>query len=673
MQEVSVCIVKSMAMNIRIIISALLTSVIFLILTLQTDAQVVVERSKDKVIISGTPYYIHQVKKGETSYSISKAYGITVEELTKENPPAIYGINEGQSLRIPVREMTDDSPSQPAPKHLRRDETKYFYHKLQPGETIYSLSKLYGVSENDIISSNPKIDITKLSVGAEIAVPRKEFMTERQEFAVQDSKYIFHKVKRGESLSSIADIYGLSVKELRKENRNIRFPQVGDYLRIPVVKAPQPKEIQVTEPQKADTVPVVAADSVVMLPRPAGYTPVKNLNGSFDVAVLLPFYLKDNAIRTYIDSSKIVKGKPVYKIIKRPEEWIYSRSLGFVEMYQGILLAADTLRSLGLDIALHVFDIKNDTIELTNLIRQGTLSTMDLIIGPVYSSNLAIMSAYAHELGIPVVSPVPLLHNTFLINNPELFMAVSSIDVAQNVLAKKISEYYNQNFVFIHTDTAGTDQDVRSFKEKILSELGSRLPYEEIKFKEFIFYNRSAFDNDSINRLSHALSDKINNVVIIASEEAPVISETLMDLHGLSKKFNMTIFGYPAMRGLDNLDPKYFFDLDLLMYSTFWIDYSKRDVKQFNSDYRHKFLTEPVELSYAWIGYDITYYFVSGLAIFGKDFILHPEIHNPDLLQTEFDFRRKSMNDGFENQKLFPVRFTKDYEVKLTNEIIPGQ
>jgi len=662
-----------MAMNIRIIISALLTSVIFLILTLQTDAQVVVERSKDKVIISGTPYYIHQVKKGETSYSISKAYGITVEELTKENPPAIYGINEGQSLRIPVREMTDDSPSQPAPKHLRRDETKYFYHKLQPGETIYSLSKLYGVSENDIISSNPKIDITKLSVGAEIAVPRKEFMTERQEFAVQDSKYIFHKVKRGESLSSIADIYGLSVKELRKENRNIRFPQVGDYLRIPVVKAPQPKEIQLTEPQKADTVPVVAADSVVMLPRPAGYTPVKNLNGSFDVAVLLPFYLKDNAIRTYIDSSKIVKGKPVYKIIKRPEEWIYSRSLGFVEMYQGILLAADTLRSLGLDIALHVFDIKNDTIELTNLIRQGTLSTMDLIIGPVYSSNLAIMSAYAHELGIPVVSPVPLLHNTFLINNPELFMAVSSIDVAQNVLAKKISEYYNQNFVFIHTDTAGTDQDVRSFKEKILSELGSRLPYEEIKFKEFIFYNRSAFDNDSINRLSHALSDKINNVVIIASEEAPVISETLMDLHGLSKKFNMTIFGYPAMRGLDNLDPKYFFDLDLLMYSTFWIDYSKRDVKQFNSDYRHKFLTEPVELSYAWIGYDITYYFVSGLAIFGKDFILHPEIHNPDLLQTEFDFRRKSMNDGFENQKLFPVRFTKDYEVKLTNEIIPGQ
>ncbi len=53
---------------------------------LQVWSQVVVERSKDKVVISGVPYYLHQVKKGETAYSISKAYGITAEDLTKENP-----------------------------------------------------------------------------------------------------------------------------------------------------------------------------------------------------------------------------------------------------------------------------------------------------------------------------------------------------------------------------------------------------------------------------------------------------------------------------------------------------------------------------------------------------------------------------------------------------------
>jgi len=119
------------------------------------------------------------------------------------------------------------------------------------------------------------------------------------------------------------------------------------------------------------------------------------------------------------------------------------------------------------------------------------------------------------------------------------------------------------------------------------------------------------------------------------------------------------------LRGIENLEPKFIFELDLLVFSPYWIDYSANDVKQFNSDFRNKFQTEPSEMSYAWLGYDITYYFLSGLAIFGTDFLEHPEIHNPDLLHTEFDFRRSSNDDGFENRKLYRVRYTKNYEVIL--------
>jgi hypothetical protein len=327
---------------------------------------------------------------------------------------------------------------------------------------------------------------------------------------------------------------------------------------------------------------------------------------------------------------------------------------------------------MGMDVNLHVFDIKSDTLELTRLIRRGDLAEMDLIIGPVYSHNLSIMASYAGSLGIPVVSPVPLFNNTALINNPNLFVANSSIEVPQNTIAKKVGEYYDKNIVFIHADSAGVDPDVKTFKEKIINELSNRLPFEEIKFKEFLYYSRSAFDNDSINRLEHAFSSKTDNIIIIASEEGPVISETLQEVHGLSKKFPVKVFGYPALRGLENLEPKFIFDLDIVIYSPYWIDYSRRDVRKFNDDFRQKFLTEPSEPSYSWLGYDIAYYFLSGLAIHGKDFISHPEIHNPDLLETEFDFQRKSINDGFENQKLFPVRYTKDYEVKLETETSPG-
>jgi LysM repeat protein len=656
-------------MKVLNLIKVLPVMIFLLVLNNTVCSQVLVERSKDKAIISGIPYYVHLVKKGETSYSISKAYGITVEELIRENPSAVKGIKDGQTLMIPVKMVISGIQSESLPVRRARDENNFIYHSLKPGETVYFLSKSYGVSENEIVLGNPGIDINKLSIGSEIAIPRREFMNNKQQFNNLDKRYILHEVQKGESLSSIAEKYGLTVRALRKENRDMRFPQVGDFIKVPGI---QIADIKVIEPPGQDTVVKIAEEPVTRLERPAEFTEIKELKGSLDVAVLLPFYLKENSGRKEIDSSGVVKGNKIINVIEHDEDWIYPQSLDFVEMYEGILLAADTLSSLGLDINLYPYDIKKDTIEITKLIESGKLATMDLIIGPVYSRNLTAVASYTKDLGIPVVSPVPLLSNSALTGNPTLFLTSSSLEIAQKAIAKKVSEYYDYSFVFIHSDTLGIDTDVKRFKDLILKELSYKLPFEEIRFKELPFYSRSMFDNDSINRLSHALSEKTKNIVIIASEDAPVISETIMDIHGLSRRFDVTVFGYPVLRELDNLEPKYFFDLDISIYSPSWIDYSNMDVIQFNSGFLKKFLTEPTPMSYAWQGYDMAYFFLSGLAVMGKNFIVHPESHYPDLLQTEYDFVRKNAGDGFENQKLFLIRYTRDYEVRLVegNELV---
>jgi len=642
------------------------TLIIFFLLTMagfSAMSQVVVERSRDKVVISGIPYYLHLVKKGETAYSISRAYGITTDELLKENPEISGGLKDGQSLRIKVS-MVDTAPAaqQPALAAVFKDETKYFYHILKPGETLYHLSKTYNVSEDDLISSNPGMDINKLPAGIEIAIPRNKEAYVAQTIRGQDPDAYYHKVSRGEAMYSISRQYGISVRELRKANGDTRFPQVGDYLKIPGKK---PVTQKIVIPEIIEETPELPLKETEYRERPSGYTPVTNMTGSFNVAVLLPFYLSENAKRNEIDSSKSVKGKKIYREINRSDDWIYPRSLGFVEMYEGMLLAADTLRSLGLNIRLNVFDVGADSIGARRLINSGRLDGMDLVIGPVHSGILSFVAEYARSRGIPVVSPVQLGNNLVLKNNPMLFMATPTLDIAQASIAEKLKEYYTRNIVLIRSQLAEESAEVSKLRNRIADELSSLVPAEDINIRSLVFRSRSSLRKDSVNRLAYSLSDKTGNVVIIASEDSPVMSESITDIHALARKYNITVFGYPAMRYLDNIDHKICFDLGLMIYTPYWIDYSANDVKQFNSVFRRKFLTEPSERSYAWLGYDILYYFLSGMAIHGREFLAHPEIHNPDLLHTEFDFHRNDINDGFENHKLYLIRYSNNYELEL--------
>lgn len=557
------------------------------------DAQVNVVRSEEKVIIAGTAYYIHVVKKGETAFSISRAYGITVDDIKRANPGAGEKLGEGDALRLPVSIVAKKPVTNTVSPGVAKDEQKYIYHVIKPGETIFSIARLHGVTESRILAANPGIEIKRLTVGAGIIVPGIEYIA-------------------------------------------------GQQVQVP----------------DADTLPVAAP-----CPRSTGFTPVRDLKGSLDVALLLPFYTRENSLRTYKDSV-LVRGKSAIRYNRRPEEWIYRSSIGFIEMYEGILLAADTLASLGLDINLHVYDIKSDTLELARVIARGELDDIDLIIGPVYSANLAMVASFAMRSGIPVVSPVRLFNNRLLENNRLLFMANPTLEVIQDAIARKCSGYYDRNFIFIHSDSAGIDPDVRNFSGKITAELTSRLPAGDMLFREYLFHGGSVFNDDTVSNLAHLLVKDRENIIILASEDPLVVSETLQEIHALSKKFAVRVFGYPTILSDDEMDPRFIFDLDILFYIPCRIDYSKKNVKQFNADFRQKFFTQPSEMSYAWIGYDIMYYFLSGLAIHGNHFIRQPWIHCPELLGPGFDFRSVNKSDGFENQKLSPVRFTSDREIK---------
>jgi len=79
--------------------------VIALLITLAvptvTSAQVPVQVSEEKVVSGGKVFYMHEVQKNQTLYSISRAYRVSIDVITSENAIPVNGIQTGQVLRIP--------------------------------------------------------------------------------------------------------------------------------------------------------------------------------------------------------------------------------------------------------------------------------------------------------------------------------------------------------------------------------------------------------------------------------------------------------------------------------------------------------------------------------------------------------------------------------------------
>jgi LysM repeat protein len=607
---------KDLYMFSKRVLPALMLFAAMILFPTVLSAQVPVELSNQKIVVEGKVYYMHQVKKGQTLYSISKAYNVTVDQLSKENVIPPSGIKEGQVLKVPAVSGTQPAVS-----------------GAQPAKT-----------------------------GS--AAPVR-----------QDERYIYHRVVRGETLASVAGEYGISVRDLKKANKGLLFPHEGDYLMIPRKKISVPVPVKVQQPV-ADTVNVPAegpdtsavATGTEIFTVAAERTVLRELRGSVKVAVMLPFFIKENNSRSYIDSTgRDPQGKKIYKDVSMPANWIYEGSLPFLEAYEGVLIAADSLRSLGLKVELDVYDIGSDTTQLDKLIWSGMLNDADLIIGPVFSSNLNRMAAYAAEHNIPIVSPVSLRDQNILDNRPTLYRVFPSGKVAQDVIVKELESHQGSNVIFLYSDTLMYDPQTLVFWHKVRTAMlpDSLNDTTLVTAQYFTGMIKKRDTYSGVEAFEGLLKPDRENVVVLAFTQTPAVSSAFSTLNTLSRKYNIKVMGFPEIGGQETIDLKYYYDLELFIPTETYIDFNAPKSVSFTAEFRKKFKTEPMAGSFAWRGFDIAYYFIGGIASRGEEFLRDPGIFSPDLLCLEPDFRRDRPDDGYENRGLFILHYKKDMTIEV--------
>jgi len=106
----------------------------------------------------------HKVAAGESLFSISKLYNISIDELKAQNNLSTNKLQQGQTLQIPGNASVTTIAATKA-----KSSPAYAFHKVRSGETLSSIALKYNCSINDIKKWNKKSS-DKLSLGDKLKI-----------------------------------------------------------------------------------------------------------------------------------------------------------------------------------------------------------------------------------------------------------------------------------------------------------------------------------------------------------------------------------------------------------------------------------------------------------------------------------------------------------------------
>ena len=173
------------------------------------------ELPKDSIgieTINGQTFVIHKVDEKETLFAISRRYRTTVDAILQFNASAGSGLEIGQILKVPYTPKTVNKPAAGT------------VHKVAPKETLYSISRTYQVTTDEIKQWNNLTD-NSLRIGQELTIKKSTAGVIRPPQAIQHenpqpiSKKGYHTVQQKETLFSIARQYGVSMDQLKDWNK----------------------------------------------------------------------------------------------------------------------------------------------------------------------------------------------------------------------------------------------------------------------------------------------------------------------------------------------------------------------------------------------------------------------------------------------------------------------
>ncbi len=636
------------------------------------------------VILSGQQKK-HTVVAKENPTTIAKKYGVSVDELIKQNPKIKDGkIDIGDVLIIPNKQKNTQKTEEKAEDKKsteKKSNQKLGKIYLQPKQTIYGITRQYKISEEELRKLNPNLE-SHMKVGEALVLPEdkikkygdkaaqqevvdtpkkdREEEKKTQMLASEDGAYV---VQPKDTYYGITRKFNISQSELFALNSGLeqRGLRSGDVIIVKNTassknvatttketseKNTKPKEEKNTPPKEVKTKTYSVEEYVTheVKKGESAFGIVNKYNITYDQLAEM-----NGGLPNGIKQGMVLNIKKVNRQYVKADDDVFSIALilpfGFdtndtkyrtlsADFLIGAKLAAQRGMRDGKKVSINVIDAENENSFKNNLAQINKTNT-DLIIGPFFKSNVIEVLEYVKNEKIPVVAPFAHTEEMYKYNN--LVIVEPGNRVYAERIVREVKNAHSKEKVFIVGEE--NNPEVIFLKEQLAKEL-SKTEISVVSSPSGIELEQNMVTGQSLPAVVILAND--NNAV--GAGFAKKIIELGKQTEGI-KAFSM--YYHPDFE--KNVDPLSKANLVYLMDRKINTDgdFEKEVLAEFKKEYCR------TPSKYTIIGFDVV---SDMLARESKGEVLRNMSKVQTQLATKFEYIRNKKNGAFVNTGFRVVR-----------------
>lgn len=625
-------------------------------------------------------YLAHAVQKGETVGSIAKKYNISENSILKLNPD----VKRNTEIRIPKLII----PVNKVPDGAKKVD--FSLYEVSPKETLYSISRSFELSIEEIKKYNPylyerdldmndvlKIPVTKLSKDDE------ELITNNFNKSVTNSSFskLKHLVLPKETKYGIAKQYGISIAQLDSLNPGVQTLQAGQFVTIvrPEAKEtdtyqkpinPKTEEIEYLVVSRRESVGSILKSKEFSKERLEALNPALRYGGLSEGMVLkLPMKRKSLLLpgEKYVNFENFIdedNTRPIHLTLLLPfnlnafendsidKELLLKRNpltRISIDFYTGVQMAIDSAKARAIPVELNVLDIEqNNPYKIKSLFKFNNLPTTDAYLGPLQEDEIKLVLKEIED-SETLLFP-PLVNPNFYHKN--LVKAAPRNDLKQEMLITYIDSLISPQINLVSL----TDQSGFAIREKL-----------KYTFPNVKFVSQKEEDYLQKSDIKPLLNKNKTNWFLLETTDYGKIESTIASLIALQKEnYNIRLFTSNRSNFYeDEISNAY---LSLLNFT--FVSASKELIDSVNDGFSSSFFAAYGYYPNRFVvrGFDLAYDLILRLAYADKNFDKTLNLEAPtQYFESKFNYRAFDFEDGFYNDSLFLIQYTEDLQTQVLN------